>query len=101
MQPEKGALTRPLRAGGSCPPPAPPPAPPPGAGKYGGVVMQYNASLKKLLDVPFTIQGDTMTISCTESADATEVVVVNADEATCFLYSAGGLPAPPLSLPCK
>ena len=59
----------------------------------------------KRIEIPFKITGAQLVATCTPG-NATSVVLVNADSATCFLYGpavdgAGGyLPAPPLSLPC-
>ena len=70
-------------------------APPAG----GGVVAQVGTH--GLVAVPFTIKGDTLTVSCAPGT-AQHPVLINGDASSCFLYSSEtGLPAPPLSIPCN
>ena len=87
----------------------PPPAGGCGLGADGGQSVHSPAVMQqvgdKRIEIPFKITGAQLVATCTPG-NATSVVLVNADSATCFLYGpavdgAGGrLPAPPLSLPC-
>lgn len=53
------------------------------------------------VEIPFSIQDDTVVVSCKPGGE-TSPVLINGDASTCFLYSKdSGLPAPPLALPCS
>ena len=69
-------------------------------GGHGNVVAQVSAA-GGVEPAPFTLDGDTLTVTCAPGTEQ-QPVLVNGDDSTCFLYSKdSGLPAPPLSLPCS
>lgn len=86
--------------------------PPPATGCYlkaGGDGRFHSPAIMQQVghnrvQIPFAVKGVDIVATCTPG-NASSPVLVNADNATCFLYgpsvgTIGSLPAPPLSLPC-
>lgn len=76
----------------------PPEADPHCAAKLSSAVTQVHNGVVAM--VPFTLSGNKLVVDC-KAGDAAQPVLINGDNAVCFLYgTVSGLPAPPLSLPC-
>ena len=66
------------------------------ASPLNGAVMAQGLPGSAPTPTPFTIDGAKVTIECRHG----ELLHINSDYTTCFLYGPHGLPAPPALLPC-